>query len=1472
MLSVDKRMVQNKNPSEGKDCYVSGKNKEVGNVNPYKRLKVTSKCEELKECIFDIVRGWLVEANLKKLAIYARTKYDTGSEVMTMIDELVSVSMKKLDQCTGTDPIEVKTDMSARVSKVLDKRLSDEGKDCGNGRMFKETGVNKHEGKLQQKIKKPGVSGFESKVIGGTNTNGRSNEMGGNNLFQKPKITGEYKDIKKCVFTRTKYDTGLDISKMIDGLTIKLRSENKNLYIGVIEHRTEFMMANLMAIIQAQYNDTISLAGLSTGSASDYRNHRIEVYVFTYNVYGIDYVILHMANVNNFTLSNNNSVTLKVTTDKKARRSGKKTKGGEQCVIIFHQQLDEAVRNKGVSDNNDSNLATNADRIKNILCFHTIIIEVAYMNLGPKGMDKLLQSVETDSNHGILITNNGAAILKSVNIKNTAAKVLVEIPKVRDNEVGDNTKSADMFCDELFRDAELLKMTQRIHLQAVAAGWQLAQAQTSVLDQSAICIDDAGSRRQKMMHVARLEVDAVIRLKGTLDLQQYQVKDSYQENGLEKQIGVSQTQRLDNCKILLASTSMKNDMIKFYNSRVGLAEKKKMRIKCKQIIQHGCKVLSFHQLICHVPESVLAKHCVMTNEHAYSDGIKRLTAAIGGEVASTFDHPELVTVDEYDVINGIKIGENKGIFLGRCKAGESCKIVMHGSSSKFLDTVERFFHDTLSVLTTIRVNIYTCLMDKKFESLRSGRLENENTPLHIPEETEKIIHLIERLAGSPEHDTDNREQVGQRRLIKLKDEMDLIQNAKEKLAKTEEKCRKCHEHLKNIADVKICLKRDGEVQSTSVSEFLCLETEIKSLLNSTQEDVLGGKQILQDEAEALRDIVTSDNKLAICLCIDEVISNLNPAVMEELLRLRNKNEQLREFAEKRPEHDVQYLEEMLDDVNQLSDRFRDQCLTTEQQLEKICVELGHTRESEENLKEELAEWVSKFDDIINECNNSNKDIEMTKVKFDSTCTVLNIHTHGLHLSPEGMQDNNLQIIKPKENKTYVYKIPEDHPSKKSKKKKSKKVSNRSSDSSFLEVEVTQDDSWKVTFMEMGQLIRSPVANTEGGAPSHPTKEARVIKETLRYEFTVLAKRFQDTTAVSMERLQGRYLTREEIVKTCEVLAESQTRNKDLHIELEHLEASLQSKQPESAGYEKELNLTIDALESTRIALNSAVEREKMTKGTASGLTEENETIEQECNRKKQEREKVAAENYCAILSHIRGQKDYFVKRKMLTICHIDHAGRILSVNRAAYKVFGWSESKFIGSNISMIVKKDHDAMHDQYVKQYRETGERYIADKQYNDLDGTFVLAQRIKVSHNILYQDTTRTTIINTRNTQQDNIYSIISSDIDSNKFEIQDCQTEQMLKDFSTQRKRFFEIRRIVVESKLSDAFKECVGYILFIESTVPNKGLRREALTGGSRVYCFKIVTSYLHYAYQKALHKGLYDIGMKEPFNSFFSRFQ
>jgi T-complex protein 1 subunit beta len=370
------------------------------------------------------------------------------------------------------------------------------------------------------------------------------------------------------------------------------------------------------------------------------------------------------------------------------------------------------------------------------------IADLVKTTLGPKGMDKILQSVGPDSNHSISVTNDGATILKSVHIDNAAAKVLVDISKVQDDEVGDGTTSVAVLCGELLREAESLIMTQRIHPQTVAAGWRLAQAQArAALEQAAISIDDAEFRRQQLMriaqttlsskllthekvHFATLAVDAVLRLKGSGDLQHIQIlkrpggslKDSYLEDGLllEKQIGVGQPRRMEKCKILLANTSMDTDKIKIYGSRVRvdsmnkvadieLAEKEKMRLKCEKIIKHGCNVFINRQLIYNFPESIFAEHGVMAIEHADFDGIERLAAVTGGEVVSTFDHPELVTLGECDVIEEIMIGEDKVIRLGGCKAGAACTIVLRGSSSHFLDEAERSLHDALSVLvTTVR--------------------------------------------------------------------------------------------------------------------------------------------------------------------------------------------------------------------------------------------------------------------------------------------------------------------------------------------------------------------------------------------------------------------------------------------------------------------------------------------------------------------------------------------------------------------------------------------------------------------------------------------------------------------------------------------------------------------------------------------------------------------------------------------------
>ncbi|KZV78924.1 GroEL equatorial domain-like protein [Exidia glandulosa HHB12029] len=97
--------------------------------------------------------------------------------------------------------------------------------------------------------------------------------------------------------------------------------------------------------------------------------------------------------------------------------------------------------------------------------------------LGPKGMNKILQSASGD---GINVTNDGATILKSIHLDNAAAKILVNISKVQDDEVGDGTTSVCVLASELLREAEKLVMA-KIHPQTIVEGFRIASYDSSDL-------------------------------------------------------------------------------------------------------------------------------------------------------------------------------------------------------------------------------------------------------------------------------------------------------------------------------------------------------------------------------------------------------------------------------------------------------------------------------------------------------------------------------------------------------------------------------------------------------------------------------------------------------------------------------------------------------------------------------------------------------------------------------------------------------------------------------------------------------------------------------------------------------------------------------------------------------------------------------------------------------------------------------
>ncbi|KAK7937234.1 T-complex protein 1 subunit beta [Apiospora aurea] len=359
--------------------------------------------------------------------------------------------------------------------------------------------------------------------------------------------------------------------------------------------------------------------------------------------------------------------------------------------------------------------------------------------LGPKGMDKILQSASTAE---IMVTNDGATILKAIALDNAAAKVLVNISKVQDDEVGDGTTSVTVLAAELLREAEQL-VNKKIHPQTIIEGYRIAsQAALQALEQSSVDHSkNPEAFKKDLLAIARttlsskvlsqdrdlfakLAVDAVLRLKGSADLSHIQIikkpggklSDSYLDEGfiLDKKIGVNQPKRLEKAKILVANTTMDTDKVKIFGARVKVgstsklaeiekAEKDKMKAKVEKIKAHGINCFINRQLIYNWPEQLFTDAGIMSIEHADFDGIERLALVTGGEITSTFDNPEGIKLGHCDVIEEVIIGEDTLIRFSGVAAGEACTIVLRGATDQLLDEADRSLHDALAVLSqTVR--------------------------------------------------------------------------------------------------------------------------------------------------------------------------------------------------------------------------------------------------------------------------------------------------------------------------------------------------------------------------------------------------------------------------------------------------------------------------------------------------------------------------------------------------------------------------------------------------------------------------------------------------------------------------------------------------------------------------------------------------------------------------------------------------
>nr|AAF25618.1 chaperonin beta subunit [Sterkiella nova] len=373
------------------------------------------------------------------------------------------------------------------------------------------------------------------------------------------------------------------------------------------------------------------------------------------------------------------------------------------------------------------------------------VADLVKTTLGPKGMDKILQSVgDPTAKRSITVTNDGATILKSIHVDNPAAKILIDISKCQDEEVGDGTTTVAVLAGELIREAEKL-VNQKIHPQIIIQGWRLARdvalktLRDSAMDNSG---DEEAFRRDlkniamttlssKLLledreHFSNLAVDAVLRLKGSGNLDYIKLikknggtlKDSFLAEGfiLEKSISTGCPRRKEKPRILIANTPMDQDKIKIFGSKVKVdsmlkvaeieeAEKMKMKKKVEQILALKPDVFINPSTHLYYPEQLLAEKRIMVIDMPDFDGLERLAAVLGAEILSTFNstgfsETQQPKLGSCQVIEELMIGEDKVICFKGCAANEACSIVLRGSGSHILDEAERSIHDAICVLVS----------------------------------------------------------------------------------------------------------------------------------------------------------------------------------------------------------------------------------------------------------------------------------------------------------------------------------------------------------------------------------------------------------------------------------------------------------------------------------------------------------------------------------------------------------------------------------------------------------------------------------------------------------------------------------------------------------------------------------------------------------------------------------------------------
>jgi len=357
------------------------------------------------------------------------------------------------------------------------------------------------------------------------------------------------------------------------------------------------------------------------------------------------------------------------------------------------------------------------------------VANIIKTTLGPKGMDKMLVSDLGD----IVITNDGATILEEMNVDHPAAKLMVEIAKTQDKEVGDGTTTSVVLAGNLFKRAGDL-LDQNIHPTVIIKGFELASAKADELlgklsenvtpEDTEVLVKIAniamgskgiGSESEKKM-IAQLVVDSVKQVAeeqdGAIVVDQDLIKLEKKAGGdvmdtnlvkgviVDKEIvhsGMPKT--VKDAKVALIDSALEIDKTET-DAKIEITspdqmeaflkqEEKMLKDMVEKVVSAGANVIFCQKGIDDLAQHYLSKKGIIAVRRVKKSDMEKLSRATDAKVASSLEDIKAEDLGSAGLVEEKKIAGEAMVFVKECKDPKSVSLLVRGGTDHVVSEVER---------------------------------------------------------------------------------------------------------------------------------------------------------------------------------------------------------------------------------------------------------------------------------------------------------------------------------------------------------------------------------------------------------------------------------------------------------------------------------------------------------------------------------------------------------------------------------------------------------------------------------------------------------------------------------------------------------------------------------------------------------------------------------------------------------------